>query len=83
LLLITQYKLWFGNYGVTKLNHLRSELHERRTENDDLIRRNEALHAQVQELKAGKEALEEHARSHMGMIKDGEIFIQEIKPSKQ
>ena len=77
LLLISQIKLWFGNYGVIRLSALRSELSQQRKENDDLIKRNEALNAQVKELREGKEALEERARSQLGMIKEGEIFIQD------
>lgn len=80
LLLISQYKLWFGDYGVLWLKNLRSELAQQRAENARLIQRNEALNAQLQELKTGQDALEERARSQLGMIKDGEIFIQESRP---
>ncbi len=81
LLSISQYKLWFGDYGVLWLNHLRNELQTQQEENNRLIERNEALNAELQELKTGKEALEERARSQLGLIKEGEIFIQEIKPA--
>ena len=78
LLLISQIKLWFGNYGVVRLSSLRSELSQQKKENHNLIKRNEALNAQVKELREGKEALEERARSQLGMIKEGEVFIQDI-----
>ena len=81
LLVISQYKLWFGDYGVLWLNHLRGELQAQQEENNRLIERNEALNAELQELKTGKEALEERARSQLGLIKEGEIFIQETKPA--
>ena len=80
LLTISQYKLWFGDYGVLWLQNLRTELKEQQLENNRLIQRNEALNAELQELKTGKEALEERARSQLGMIKEWEIFIQETKP---
>lgn len=80
LLAISQYKLWFGDYGVLWLQNLRTELAEQQAENNRLIQRNEALNAELQELKTGQEALEERARSQLGMIKEGEIFIQETKP---
>lgn len=83
LLLISQYKLWFGDYGVMLLNRLERELQTQYDENNKLIKRNEALNAQLQELKTGKEALEERARSGLGMIKEGEIFIQETQTSKR
>jgi len=82
LLVISQYKLWFGDYGVLWLKNLRSELADQKEENSRLIQRNEALNAQLQELKTGQEALEERARSQLGLIKEGEIFIQETKPAK-
>ena len=82
LLAISQYKLWFGDYGVFWLKHLRGELQAQQEENNRLIQRNEALNAQLQELKTGKETLEERARGQLGLIKEGEIFIQETKPSK-
>jgi len=82
LLAVSQYKLWFGGYGILWLKHLRAELTEQKDENSRLIQRNEALNAQLQELKTGKEALEERARSQLGLIKKGEIFIQETKPVK-
>lgn len=83
LLLIGQAKLWFGNYGVLKLSGLKRELNTQRQENQQLIERNEALNAQVKELMNHKEALEESARSQLGLIKEGEIFIQEVAPSVQ
>ena len=80
LLVISQYKLWFGDYGVLWLRNLRAELNEKQEENNRLIQRNEALNAELQELKTGKEALEERARSQLGMIREGEVFIQETNP---
>lgn len=50
--------------------------------NDSLTQRNETLHAEVKELKQGKEALEERARSQLGFIKDGETFYRVIPNQK-
>ena len=77
LLFLSQIKLWFGSYGVIRLSALRAELDTQLAENNSLIKRNEALNAQVRELREGKEALEERARSQLGMIKEGELFIQD------
>lgn len=77
LLLVSQIKLWFGDYGVVRLASLKKELARQVDENNRLIKRNESLNAQVTELREGKEALEERARSQLGMIKEGEVFIQE------
>ncbi|MGH1542401.1 MAG: septum formation initiator family protein [Arenicella sp.] len=79
LLFVSQIKLWFGDYGVVRLSSLKNELEQQVIENNRLIKRNETLNAQVEELREGKEALEERARSQLGMIKDGEVFIQEMQ----
>ena len=51
--------------------------------NNELTLRNEELHAEVQELRQGKEALEERARSHLGFIKEGETFYRIIPEQKR
>ena len=53
---------------------------EQRSENAELRKRNEALAAEVEDLKSGTEAIEERARSELGMIKPGEVFYQVIEP---
>ncbi len=81
LLLILQAQLWFGSHGAFKLWSLQRSTGELRVKNNDLTHRNEQLHAEVQELRQGKEALEERARSHLGFIKEGEKFYRIIPES--
>ena len=78
LLIILQTQLWFGSHGVFQLWSLRSTIDSNRESNERLWERNERLHAEVQELKQGKEALEERARSQLGFIKEGETFYRMI-----
>ena len=78
LLIVLQAKLWFGTHGVFQLWSLDTTIAEERDRNDQLSQRNEALHAEVKELKEGKEALEARARSQLGFIKDGETFYRVI-----
>ncbi len=78
LLLILQGQLWFGSHGVFQLWSLQRTTNDLRVRNNELTFRNEQLHAEVQELRQGKEALEERARSHLGFIKDGEKFYRVI-----
>lgn len=78
LLIILQGKLWFGAHGVFQLWSLDSTIEEARERNEELSQRNQALHAEVKELKEGSEALEERARSQLGFIKDGETFYRVI-----
>lgn len=86
LLIILQAQLWFGSHGVFQLWSLQRTTDELRVKNNYLTQRNEQLHAEVRELRQGKEALEERARSHLGFIKDGEKFyriIPEAKPKAE
>jgi cell division protein FtsB len=62
---------------VWRLEH---RLAEQKQENLKLKQRNEALSAEVQDLKTGKDAIEELARSELGLIKPGEIFYQVVEP---
>lgn len=79
LLLWLQYKLWFGDGSMMEAWQLERALEEQRRENAELRERNQALRAEVDDLKRGLEAIEERARSEMGMIKEGETFYQVIE----
>ena len=83
LLIFLQLQLWFSSHGVFQLWSLQSSTDEEQKSNDGLIERNEQLHAEVQELKDGREALEERARSQLGFIKEGETFYRVIPKPKQ
>ena len=78
LLLLLQYRLWTGNGSLVEVNLLKDEIEKIKNENDNLKERNLSLTAEVFDLKQGHEAIEEIARSEMGMIKDGETFYQII-----
>ena len=76
LLLVLQYALWFGEGGVLELWRLKQSIETQALENDKLRERNAALEGEVRDLKKGLEALEERARSEMGMIGKDETFFQ-------
>ncbi|NND82485.1 MAG: cell division protein FtsB [Gammaproteobacteria bacterium] len=78
ILVVLQLQLWFGAHGVFQLWSLRNTIEQTTAGNNELTLRNEQLHAEVQQLKDGEEALEERARSQLGFIKDGEIFYRVI-----
>ncbi len=82
LLIVLQLQLWFGNHGVFQLWALQSTIGQTEESNEELMQRNERLHAEVQELREGREALEERARSQLGFIKEGETFYRVI-PNKK
>lgn len=81
LLLMLQYKLWFGDGNMREVWQLRDSIEAQKQENEDLRQRNAALEAEVQDLKQGMEAIEERARSELGMIKKDETFFQVIEDS--
>jgi len=79
LLLLLQYRLWFSHDGLPSVLHLHRAVEIQRQDNAILEERNQVLTAEVQDLKSGLDALEERARSELGMIKSGETFFQIIE----
>lgn len=75
LLLVLQYKLWFSEKGVPRLWEMEASIIEQIELNQQLEACNRALQAEVIDLKSGRDALEERARSDLGMVKPGEIFV--------
>ena len=82
LLIWLQYKIWLQDGGIPEVVQLQDEVEEVKTEVQKLRDRNLSLDAEVKDLKKGLDAIEERARSEMGMIKEGEIYYQVIKPEK-
>lgn len=78
LLILLQYRLWIGNGSLTEVRHLEQVKQQRIIENRQLKERNQAIAAEVQDLKHGYDAVEERARSELGLIKQGETFYQII-----
>ncbi|MGH8751611.1 MAG: cell division protein FtsB [Burkholderiales bacterium] len=78
-----QYPLWLGKGGWLRVWELEREVGEQRAANQKLQTRNGALDAEVHDLKQGFEAIEERARSELGMVKQDEIFFQVLPESRQ
>lgn len=76
LFLLLQYDLWVGEGSMATVHHLALAVQSQQQENEKLKQRNAALAAEVQDLKQGLDAIEERARSELGMIREGETFIQ-------
>ena len=72
--LLLQYQLWLGENSVRTLNLLELELGEQRAHNAQMEARNTLLEIEVLDLKNGLEAVEERARSELGMIGKDETF---------
>ena len=82
LILLLQYPLWLGKGGWYRVWDMDRQLGSQREVNQKLEQRNAALDAEVRDLKSGYDAIEERARFELGLIKDGEVFVQtpEKKP---
>lgn len=78
-----QYRLWFGEANLRQVWQLEEQILEQQQVNQQLTERNKRLEAEVQDLKQGLSALEERARSEMGMIREGETFYQLIEPEPE
>ena len=78
LLIWLQYKLWLADGGIPEVLELEQEIETVQTEVNTLQERNKALNAEVMDLKTGIEAIEERARSEIGMIRKDEIYYQVI-----
>jgi cell division protein FtsB len=76
LILALQYPMWLGKGGWFQVRELDRQVAAQRQVNADLKVRNEALDADVRDLKQGFEAVEERARSELGMVKQDEVFFQ-------
>jgi len=74
-----QYKLWFGDASVRDVINLKQTVKEQQAKNEQVKQRNAVLAAEVEDLKTGLEAIEERARSELGMIKKDETFIHIVE----
>ncbi|MCR4305186.1 MAG: cell division protein FtsB [Gallionella sp.] len=84
LLLLLQYPLWLGKGGWLKVWDLNRQVESQQQVNQQTGTRNAVLDAEVRDLKQGTAAIEERARSELGMIKRDEIFYQVLEtPSAQ
>jgi cell division protein FtsB len=83
LLGLIQYPLWLGKGGWLRVWDVDRQIAAQRETNAKLKIRNGALDAEVRDLKQGLEAIEERARSELGMIRQDEIFFQVLEDSSR
>jgi len=76
VLLGLQYQYWLGENGRVASKQLLAQIEEQQQSNDNQIAANELLRTDVHDLKTGLEAVEEHARLDLGLIKPNETFVQ-------
>jgi len=78
LVVIIQYPLWLGKGGWLRVWELDRKLAQQRSTNALLQQRNDAMVAEVRDLKSGSEAIEERARYELGLTRSNEVFFQFI-----
>ena len=76
LIALIQYPLWAGKGSWLRVLEVDQQMRAQREVNQKLRVRNAALDAEVRDLKQGLDAIEERARSELGMIRQDEIFFQ-------
>src|SRR5678815_1573726 len=76
LIVALQYPMWLGKGGWLQVRESDRQLAVQRETNAKLKARNDALDADVRDLKTGSEAIEERARAELGMIRQDEVFFQ-------
>ena len=81
LVVLIQYPLWLGKGGWLRVWDIDRQLASQRTKHEMLQARNEALEAEVRDLKQGYEAIEERARFELGMVRKDEVFFQIVDPT--
>jgi cell division protein FtsB len=83
LLAWLQYRLWFGSGGQREVQVLQNRVQQQARDNAGLQQRNDALAAEVDDLKSGEAAVEERARNELGMIRPGETFYRVVEPQPE
>lgn len=81
LIALIQYPLWLGKGSWLRVWEVDQQIRTQRATNRQLQARNAALEAEVRDLKVGLDAIEERARSELGMIRQDEIFFQVLEPA--
>ena len=82
VIVLLQMKMWFGEGGFRDVQRLAVRVEEQARENEILAQRNLELQAEVEDLRQGLQAIEERARSELGMVKEGEQFYQVVPGRK-
>lgn len=75
ILIGLQYRLWIGDGSFADIDRLDEQVGVQELENAELEERNSALVSEVEELQTGMDAIEEHARNELGLIREGETFF--------
>ncbi|TAK63766.1 septum formation initiator family protein [Methylobacter sp.] len=79
LIIHFQYRIWIGDGSVAQIDAYQQRLDDLKKQVEEKRQRNEALYAEVLDLRKGQEAIEERARDELGMIKEDETFFHVLE----
>jgi cell division protein FtsB len=82
LIIAIQYPLWIGKGSWLKVWEFNKQVGQAKDANAKLAQRNAGLDAEVRDLKQGLDAVEERARTELGLVKPGETFYQIVEKPK-
>jgi cell division protein FtsB len=82
VLMLLQYRIWASPDGMREVWRLEKAIEVQSAENARLETRNRTLAAEVRDLKEGRKAIEERARTDLGMVKTNETFFQVVPPAQ-
>ena len=80
MFLSLQYRLWVGEGSYAEVKHLQSEIAQQKRDIKRMQQENLELRAEIEDLKNGLDAIEERARTELGMIRQGEVYFQIVEP---
>jgi cell division protein FtsB len=80
LLLLLQINIWFKDDGYPRITELKLLTQDQKRENSAMATRNTQLREEMEDFKKGDAAIEERARTDIGMIKEGEEFYLITQP---
>ena len=80
ILAIVHAQLWLGSYSMDHVRELRTQIARIKAANEVARLENNRLASEVNDLREGKDMVEEKARSELGMVKPNEIYVQISKP---
>lgn len=83
LIALAQYPLWYGKGGWLEVMQMKQQVDLLRESNQSSQQENAILEAEVDNLKMGLDAIEELARSELGMIRQGEFFFRVMAQEKK
>jgi cell division protein FtsB len=82
-LILLQYRVWLSDQGLREVSRLQAAVDAQAVANREQSERNRQLVAEVTDLKVGLTALEERARSELGMVGNSETFYQVVTAATQ